>query len=224
MLPTPQPYLDRYTSQSPQPPWKKILFNPGVSLQSAEANELQSILTYNFQCLADSIYQEGAWIYGGNITTTTAESAITVNIAAGRLYAYGYFHDIPAGTCAITGVGTETVSLVISEQVNTVIQDPTLSDPAVGSENFGKPGADRLLFTYAYALNVSTGIVVATFINGQLQITTTTNNFLDQILALLALRTYETSGSFVAAAPSLSIADTASATTNPVQMQLTVSG
>lgn len=226
IIPTPNGYPDRFTSTVPQPGWKKTLFNPGRTLQSAELNEVQSMLTYQFSCLADSLYQEGAYTFGGDISTAPIDGSggYNVTFAAGRLYAYGYFHDIGAATVGITGVGTETISLIIGTQISTYLTDTTLTDPVQNAEAYTKPGADRLLFTYSFVRNSTNGILVATFINGQLQAVASTNNIIDQILALMAQRTYETSGSFVATAPVLSINDIAAYATNPAQMQLTVQG
>jgi Domain of unknown function (DUF4815) len=211
--------------------WKKVLFKPGVPLQSAELNEVQTLLTQNSSLVFDDLFTEGQFLSGGGITVTTDGTQLQVAIGSGLLYALGYVHNVPAGLVDITGIGTETISLIIGDEIITAlpgvsgtIQDLALEDPAVGAEAYGQAGADRLVFTYTYAYDSPNGILIATFINGQLVQNNSGNSLWDQILALLALRTYEQSGSFLTTQPVLSMHDVDAKTANPTLMKCEIDG
>lgn len=71
-----------------------------------------------------------------------------IRIDAGKLYFEGIVHDIPAANIYITGIGAETIDLVIKERIITENEDIELSDTNVGTSNVGKPGAHRLCYEY----------------------------------------------------------------------------
>jgi Domain of unknown function (DUF4815) len=211
--------------------WAKLLYKSGFVGQAAEQNENQDLARVQFQKLCQGFYSDGQFLNGGSITTSTVDSQITVNITAGQVYALGFIHDVPAGSTTITGTGTETINLIIDGQILTAVSDvpntiydATLTDPDSGAENYQQPGADRLIFTYTYASDTNQGVVVATFINGQLVENTSSNSLWNQILALLAERTYEESGSFLAEQPSTVFADLQAPSANPAQIQLEIDG
>lgn len=206
-MPIQQPagYYDRFNNSAKQ--WKRILFRAGFPLQSAELNELQSMSSKQFENLARSFLKEGTFTEGGNISIERAVSGLDISITAGKLYASGYIHDIEAGQITITGSGLEIVGLLISNQVVTESTDPDLLDPAIGAENYGQPSAHRLQFTYTYVLNDLNAVAVATFLDGQLVTSNTGNALFDLIMRILAQRTNEQSGSFLAELPLLTLTD-----------------
>ena len=146
---TPAGYYDRFSTHLD---WKRILFKPGFPLQSAEMNELQSMHTYQFSLLAQNLFKDGTFLSGGAITVADGEDdTILVTIGAGELYAFGFVHQVPEGVVEIEGVGVETISLIINEKIIKITgedADLTLKDPALGAENYGEEGADRLVFEY----------------------------------------------------------------------------
>lgn len=187
---TPVGYYDR-TPQHPE--WKRLLFVPGVSIQVAELNEIQAVVQTNLEQLASSFYREGGVVAGCSVVVDVP----TVTITPGRIYALGIMHDIPEGVVTVTGTGEENIGIVITDNVVNEFDDPDLSDPAIGGENFLKPGAHRLTYSYAYAVNNPNAITIAQVINGVLnQVYEQSRPVIDTILKLLATRTLEESGSY----------------------------
>ena len=238
---TPPGYYDRFDPNSA--PYKRILFNPGVPLQTAELNEMQSILGFEHEQLATSIYKEGAAVSGmmpslvladsfplhslvsayvvgdhvndgadagyvcmaaaaaGTALTDTSKWARSygyVSMSIGKMYAQGHIHVVPAsGNLEITASGIERVGVLVDYAVVTIAQDATLSDPAVGYENYNKPGADRLSYSYSYALNNDNSVTVLELVDGQInQHYTQLRAVQDSVLKVLSARTQDESGSY----------------------------
>lgn len=229
------PAVGYYDRQPANLNWMKKLFNPGVAMQAPEFNELQSMQIYQFATLANKLFPDGTYLTGGAVSVVFNNPGYTVTIAAGKMYAFGFIHDIPQKTIAITGSGTETVQMVIQDVIltgdpdltvpgYTVTYDSALVDPVEGSENEGYVGAEVLTFAYSLELNTpADGPTIATFDDGQLVITTPTLS-LAQLLALLETYFYETLGSFVAVEPVLTFSDEAALSTNPTNVSLDIAG
>lgn len=210
---------DRYITG--QKAWYKVGFIPDVPAQSAEVNEVQSIIQDQAMRGWDSIFANGSYQYGGVITTALADSQLQALITAGRCYANGLWMNVPAGTVDITGQGTEVISLILDPIDIDETVDPDLLDPADNTEAEGDAGAHRLGMDYSFGLNTANGIPIGTLQDGQLvKGTQNTNSFLAQILQILATRTNEQSGSFVTTRPFPQFKDNADISTNPAQFSL----
>lgn len=169
----------------------------------------------------------------GTTIVTVAIPPIYVLVTGGTFYNNGYYFQIPAAvptpavgqlqSAIITGVGTEILGLQINTVVSTEIDDPTLLDQVSLSSNSGNPGAHRETFTYSYAINSATAVTVATFKDGQLVSNPNTSGIWADILALLALRTRETSGSYITKRPLIQLLDIAAPSSNPAQIKMTLS-
>lgn len=230
-------WYDRFTNNqdSGNPTWMQLLFNPGVTPQAPEFNELQSIFRSQFATLAKVLLADGTYVSGGAISVVFSDPNYAVTIAAGVCYAYGFFHNVPELTISITGVGTQTLQLVITDEILTgnnsltipdynIVYDAELLDPVEGSENEGYAGADRLAFTYTVVENTpDAGPTIATFDDGQLVQTAPTLS-LAQLLDLLQTYFYETFGSYIAVEPALAFTDEAALSTDPTNIELTVTG
>jgi hypothetical protein len=184
-------YYDRF---DPAKRWYKLLAVAGRRLQSAELNEIQSLFLYRDRRIADAVFGAGHILDGCQLYI--AEDLKSVKITAGSVYLDGAIHDIPETALTITGAGEEVVGLKVEYKTVTYEQDPTLLDPAVGFENFGLPGMDRLVAEPKWVVNDATAIPVFKLVDGQL-VTPTTPPELEGITPLLARRTYDTSGNFV---------------------------
>lgn len=221
MYRTPPAYYDRYSIDPEAKGWMRVLWNIGKTIQSAELNEMQTVSEYQFEQGFRHIFSEGQFVEGGKIDVNPGSpTGFVVSIEAGTLYASGKFHTVPSGTVDITGVGTEVVGLLVETLVITSVEDPTLVDPAQNAENYGYTGADRMKFQYTYVLNNPLAVPIATFIDGQLVITSQSNSLWQQILDLLALRTFEQSGNFVTTPPILEMTDIN--VPSPTQMTLNI--
>lgn len=221
MFRTPSNYYDRYSLNPDAKGWIRVLWNIGKTIQSAELNEMQTVQDYQFEQGFRHIFSEGQFVEGGAIEVNPGVSTgFVVVIEAGTLYASGKFHTVGSGEVEITGVGTEIVGLLIETQIITSVEDVELLDPARNAENYGYSGADRMKFSYTYVLNNPNAVPIATFIDGQLVVTQQGNGLFQQILDLLALRTFEQSGNFVTTPPLLEMVDID--VPNPTQMTLII--
>jgi hypothetical protein len=191
-----------------------MLFNPKTPVEAAQFNDLQRIIQTNVEASTSKIFNEGQFYNGGNITIGFLNPGLQVNITAGVVYALGMWHNVGAYSSpaapdanAFTGTGTETLSLQVTPRVIKSTDDPALNDPAQGSEAYGVPSADAGAYNIQYVRNNPNAIPIATFINGQLVERPSNNAFLDEILAILALRTKEQSGSFTTTVPTITLTD-----------------
>lgn len=218
----PPGYLNRFDPKVKD--WKRLLFLPDRAIQSAELNELQAVMNYQLELAMQGQYKDGTYIRGGLISTTTTGNTVAVHFTAGLLWAVGFPHNVPELNINITGVGTEVIGLRLESDVQTEEDDEDLLDPAEGYENYGWEGAHREQFSYTAVLNDSDAIPLATFQDGQLISQSQGNSaWLDQLYEILAQRTYEESGSYVAELPQLELWDTSSVDAdNPLQVRLDI--
>lgn len=79
-----------------------------------------------------------------------------IKIEAGKFYYDGYIHSIDETSIYIDGVGTESIYILISEQLVTEDEDSDLYDNSANTYNLGKPGMHRIKYTYSYGLNIDT--------------------------------------------------------------------
>lgn len=206
MLPVPG-YSDRY-NPSEDPEWKSLLFRSGEALQSAELNEVQSVLRREIEQLGETLYDKSAPIEGLEVVVNEARTEATVT--PGRLYALGMIHRVPGAVIAITGVGVETIGVTLVPEVVTEADDPTLLDPNVGFENYGYAGSHRLVYTATLGLMGpgSGAYPICELVDG-----TATAKYKqyrplwDKLLRLLELRTYEESGSYLLYPPRITVVD-----------------
>jgi len=228
VYPNPPGYRGNFTVLSPKN-WFRVLFNQSKFVQSAELNDLQTIIQDQLGKGFSGIFSDGQFLSGGVPTVSTTGGVTSVNITAGLIFAVELFQNIPAGSCVITGVGNEVVYLTIAEDTitatgaNGTTQDTSLNDPASGAEAFNKPAADRLGFVYSYTLNSGT-VPVVTLVNGQIVQSSNSQGLLAQFLATLAQYFFETDGSYLTTLPGLLPSNTDSASNNPTQFTLIVDG
>jgi len=206
MLPVPG-FYDRFDPNSTA--WKSVLFKPGVALQAAELNEIQSVLRGELEQLGQTIYEQSAPIAG--LDAVVDLDALTVSITAGKLYALGMIHNVPAAVIPITGVGVEVIGVTLTPHVLTHTEDPTLMDPAVGAENYGYEGADRLVYT-ATVVKVGPGAEnaypIAEIVDGQLSNKySRVRPLWSKFLSYLEMRTYEESGHYLIQRPRIAISN-----------------
>jgi hypothetical protein len=207
MLPVPG-FYDRFNPSST--PWKSVLFKPGVALQAAELNEIQSVLRGELEQLGQTIYEHSAPIAGLDAVVNLDD--LEVSITEGKLYALGMIHNVPAAVIEILGVGVEVIGVILTPQVLTYTEDPTLMDPAVGAENYGYAGADRLLYV-ATVVKVGPGTEnaypIAEIVDGQLSNKySRVRPLWSKFISYLEQRTYEESGHYLIQRPRIAILNT----------------
>lgn len=185
--------------------YRRVVFKPGSPSQSREMNSVNTINEWNFKKLASAVYPDGSVISGGYVEIVDN----VIRFAASKTHISGNMFDLPESTVTITGTGDEVVGFLYKEQYVTATDDPELLNPAVGTANYGSPGADRIKIsvTWAKMPTEADGIdsntkfyPVYTFTYGVLQIQSNANEDSQvKIMNTIAAYNYSTNGSFVAA-------------------------
>lgn len=121
------------------------LVRDGNAGQGAEINEIQSALICRMKKIADGIYKDGDVLKDAQIVVD-AETG-EVKAQNGQVYINGAVRGVPAATFTVPTTGTVAVGIYMRERVVTELEDPTLYNPAVGSDAEGEPGAARLQVT-----------------------------------------------------------------------------
>ena len=121
------------------------LVRDGNAGQGAEINEIQSALICRMKKIADGIYKDGDVLKDAQIVVD-AETG-EVKAQNGQVYINGAVRGVPAATFTVPVTGTVAVGIYLRETVVTELEDPTLYNPAVGSDAEGEPGAARLQVT-----------------------------------------------------------------------------
>jgi len=132
-------YFDRY---DPTKNYEQWLFRAGNALQSAEANEIQSLLLAKLKGIGDASFTDGNIINGCDCVVNATTGA--VQMAAGSAYVSGAIRSLAASTFTVSLTGTVTIGIWLISSVVTEAQDPTLLDPATTTQNYNQPGAGRL--------------------------------------------------------------------------------
>lgn len=181
--------------------YSQILFKPGLILQSAELNELQSILKQNIKDISGTLLTNGDIIEGCQcIISAVSEGSIAkkVTVTKGRVYLDGAIYDVDETTLSLRGAGTETIGVIINEQVVTSDDDPDLLDPAAGYANVNMSGSDRLKTSVELVANNDSSATLFTVVDGELlnSATQSDETIIDKINTTLARRTYDESGNY----------------------------
>ncbi len=166
------PYYDRYTQAGKdsagrqigvpagtptgrEQGWKFIQAVPGRPEQVPEWNELQTMLQDQIKDIGDYVLIDGQST-GLNLRIdlkSKPKPKVYVEWAdptkPGRVYARGQFHNVPASVVEIDAEGLGWISAQLTKRVITEVEDPSLNDPTLGSDNYGAPGAYRWVYDVA---------------------------------------------------------------------------
>lgn len=181
--------------------YSSILFKPGFILQSAELNELQSIIKQNIRNISGTLLTDGDIIEGCQcILSQLVEGSIAKKavVTKGKVYLDGEIYDVPETTLTLKGADTETIGVIIREQVITSEDDPDLLDPSSGYANVNMSGADRQKTTVELVANNDSAATLFTVVDGELLNTATQDDetVIEKINTTLARRTYDESGNY----------------------------
>jgi hypothetical protein len=160
-------YYNRYVDNPQYKDYKALLFRAGDALQSAEMNEIQEALKQDINHLASKFMINGEIVSGCKanvevISTGTQNGNgddlynVSVSITEGMIFADGNFVRVEEGVVVKTDeLLTESLfnfGAKIYYQIITDGDDPTLTDPAVETRNYGQQGAGRLKVTAQWML------------------------------------------------------------------------
>ena len=189
--------------------WNRLLFYPGRPVQSAELNELVTILMRSDERLARTLFAEGSRISGIEIIQ---KPNLKIQITSGQMFIDGKVRDI-TGTPVVpiaqdlqpTGNGREFVGILRTEVIKRPENDTTLLNPViaptVGATQYNQKGALRQIYQYTWVVvnddnpNPS-AIPIFEFRDGNL-ITTQSEGQFTELLRVLARRTYDESGHYL---------------------------
>lgn len=185
---TVSPYYDRYDSSNNR---TMVLFNVDRQLSASELNEMQSELHYAIKGVGDSVMSDGDKQSGMGYT----QSGNSITVSEGDVYLGGMRRHFPEQTVSITGAGTETLGVKLIQSIITADDDPSLKNPAVGTDAYQSLGADRLQETVSLVANDSTAATIYTFKDGVL-VNNNISTELSKVQELIANTSYDTNGSF----------------------------
>lgn len=196
------PYYDNFNEEKN---YSALLFRPGLILQNAELNELQSMLSARIKRIGDTILTNGDIIEGCQlIVQNVSEQSIAkkCTITAGRIYIGGDVFNTQQAELTLTGVGIEKIGVKIVREVITELEDPDLLDPSAGLGNYMQSGSHRLKTRVEFVIDTGEDDSVSTVftledgvpINSVVSDGTTT--VVDRINTTLARRTFDESGNY----------------------------
>ena len=213
-------YFDRYNST-----WKKILFRPDKKSQSAEFNEIQSLINYQHTQAFEYLFSVYRIIKGLKLTVNSFTSTgYVIKVGAGQVFIRkndrGYFIDIPETTVLCSY--NERIYIGVNPKFTTVTN---FKDSLTGGELFGDLGADRLTVKGEVVVNEDSfpiGVVQSSSINEYPVIfyykdksysTQYTDSYVTNLITdYVALRQYEESGDFISEGLELSVTTSNSVT------------
>lgn len=133
-----QGYYNRFNSADN---YDNLLFRASRGLQSAELNEIQSILSDRIQKIAGILFKDGAVVRDASVNIDAASG--NVDAGAGALYVAGAVREVAATSFQIPTSGTLAIGVRVHTFEVTELEDPDLRDPATGTRNYNEPGAGR---------------------------------------------------------------------------------
>lgn len=122
--------------------YDQIEFLAGRVLQSAELNDMQSILIDKVSGIGNALFNDGAIISGAQITVNVSTGA--AQCQAGAIYVKGAVRGVLPANLTIPTTGTVAVGVYVQQSDVTELQDTGLRDPASLTRNYNQPGAGRL--------------------------------------------------------------------------------
>lgn len=113
----------------------------GRVLQSAELNEMQTLLRQRTASVSDVLFAEGAVVRGAGCVVDAETGAVTLD--AGAVYVQGAIRAVSAANLGIPTDQLVAVGVYVTDTVVTELEDPSLKDPATGTRNYQQAGAVR---------------------------------------------------------------------------------
>lgn len=130
-----------YDRSNAEAPWERLLFRPDRILQSAEMNEVQTLLRGRVRGIAEALFADGDVVRAAGIVVDAASGATVCE--AGAIYADGAVRGVPPASISIPVAGAVHVGVYLRADTLTEIDDPLLLNPAAGTRGYGQPGAAR---------------------------------------------------------------------------------
>ena len=133
-----QGYYNRFDSTDN---FDSLDFRASKGLQSAELNEIQSILSDRLTKIAGAIFQDGSIVRGGAAIIDAQTGDVTMN--SGAVYVVGAVREVAQAQFQIPTTGGLQIGIRVVTSTVTELEDASLRDPATGTRNYQEPGAGR---------------------------------------------------------------------------------
>ena len=130
-----------YDRFDPAKNYDRHLFRADKVLQSAELNEVQRAMHARLAGIAGILMKEGSIISGAGIIVNHDTGATTCE--SGAIYVAGAVRGVPPAALVIATVGVVFVGVYLTRDTITELEDPSLLNPAVGTDGYQEPGAAR---------------------------------------------------------------------------------
>lgn len=134
-----------YNNYDPARHYEAVLLRDGRPMMASEINEIQSIGLARHKALGCSLYKDGDVVSGAQIAINKETGIVTAT--AGKVFLDGQIWELEMARFQIPVSGTVAVGARIIRQTISEIEDPTLRNPAVGTESELEAGAWRLKMT-----------------------------------------------------------------------------
>jgi hypothetical protein len=131
--------------------YDELLFRASKGLQSAELNEIQSILSDRILKIANVLFKDGAVVRNASAVINPQTGA--TQMEAGSVYVLGAVRDVTAATFTIPTAGDVQIGVRIVTATITELESAALRDPAVGTRNYQEAGAGRTRRTVSWGWN-----------------------------------------------------------------------
>lgn len=190
-----QAYYNRFDAADR---YDELLFRASRGLQSAELNEIQSVLSDRMKKISDVLFKDGGVVRG-------ASASIDVNTGvtqmdAGAIYVLGAVREVTAATFTIPTTGTVQIGVRVVTNTITELEDADLRDPAIGTRNYQEAGAGRTrrTVTWGWTGDGAAGEFFSVYnvLNGVL-VTQEIPPALDGVKQLLARYDRDANGSYI---------------------------
>lgn len=190
-----------YNGFDPDKQYSSVLFRPGMVVQTQELNELQSILKQNIRNIGGVLLSDGDVIEGCQCIIADLEEnsvAKKCTITTGKIYLDGNIYNTEETVLTLKGAGTETIGVVIVDEIITEKQDESLLDNSAGYANAQMSGAHRQKTYLKFVIDDEDAATIYTVVDGAVVNIDSEEDttVIDKINITLARRTYDESGNY----------------------------
>ena len=122
-----------------------VLHRAGRMSQSAENNELQSIISQRIRHIGDALFANGDVVRDGACVVNPDTGDVILE--SGAIYLAGSIYGVPPARFTLPTIGAYKVGVVLTPRVITELEDPSLYNPAINTLGEGEAGAARLIIS-----------------------------------------------------------------------------
>ena len=190
---TQAPYFDDY---DPTKNYTKIVGMPGRVSQVREFTQAQDIQEDYLQRLGNAVLKNGEILSG--CVLAISDDNKNAMLSSGQIFLDGLVRNVSDQTVKIKGEGTESIGIVIEEELITETDDNSLYDNAEGYRNYGNSGAHRIKQEPVWKVDDPSAVSIYQLVDGQIvaAASDSSDDTMSQITEILARRTFDENGSY----------------------------